>query len=142
MIAVIDASVLAKWFVEEEGSSDARVLRSLALAAPDLAIVEMANVLWKKVRKGEFDARFVPRTLETLRHADLSLTESLLLADRAVDIAIGLDHAVYDCFYLSLAERLGVPFVSADDRLGRKLAEKPEASFAKVVTVSRFVAAL
>jgi predicted nucleic acid-binding protein len=141
--AVIDASVLAKWFVEaEEGTADARRLRPLALFAPDLAIVELTNVLWKKVRRGEFDARFVPRALSALRHANLVLTDSLSLADRAVEIAIELDHAVYDCFYLSLAERQGLPFVTADDHLGRKLAAKPAVSFAEVLNLSQFVAQL
>ena len=50
MNAVIDASVLAKWFVEEDDTVAARRLQHLKLVAPDLLIVETTNVLWKKVR--------------------------------------------------------------------------------------------
>jgi len=135
---VVDASILAKWFVEEEGSDDARKLQRRALFAPDLVIVETANVLWKKVRQGSFDAAFVPRAIAVLQQADLTLTESLTLASRAVEVAIMLDHAVYDCFYLSLAELRGVPFVSADDRLARKLLTKPAAASAEVIPLARF----
>ena len=142
MTAIVDASTLAKWFVEEEGTADARRLQRHTLFAPDLVVVEVANVLWKKVQQGSFDAAFVPRAVAVLQHADLTLVNSLTLADRAVEIALSLNHPVYDCFYLSLAELRALPFVSGDDRLARKLAANPQASLAEVTTPARFVATL
>ncbi len=142
MTAVIDASTLAKWFVEEEGTVEARRLQRHALFAPDLVVVEVANVLWKKVQQGSFDAVFVPRALAVLERADLTLAKTLPLANRAVEIAVALNHAVYDCFYLSLAEVRGLPFVSGDDRLTRKLVAHPRASVAEVISPARFVARL
>lgn len=42
---------------------------------------------------------------------------------RALKIARQIDHPVYDCLYLATAERWEADFVTADKRLGRKLAE-------------------
>lgn len=53
-LLVIDASIAVKWVVEEEGTIEALALRGAAkLIAPDLLIAECANILWKKVRRGE-----------------------------------------------------------------------------------------
>jgi predicted nucleic acid-binding protein len=140
MTAVIDASILAKWFVEEDQSDEARRLRPLTLHGPDLLIVETTNVLWKKVRAGSFDVAFLPPAMTVLRNADLVLSSSLDLAGRALEIATRLNHAVYDCFYLALAEQRHLPLVSADDRLARKLDAAPGVSTATVLSLSRFVA--
>ena len=56
MTVVIDASVALKWVIEEDGSEAARgLLLSEVLAAPDLMIVECANVLWAKERRGSIN---------------------------------------------------------------------------------------
>jgi len=39
------------------------------------------------------------------------------LAVPALTIAHDLDHPIYDCFYLALAERERAPLISADKRL-------------------------
>jgi len=46
------------------------------------------------------------------------------LSRRAAAIALALDHPVYDCFYLALAEARDAPMVTADRRLLRRVAEK------------------
>lgn len=51
------------------------------------------------------------------------------LAPRAAALARELDHPVYDCFYLALAEAEGAALITADRRLvesvrGRPLAER------------------
>ena len=53
MTVVVDASVALKWVIEEDGSHAAGVLLlEQPLAAPDLLIVECANVVWAKARRG------------------------------------------------------------------------------------------
>jgi predicted nucleic acid-binding protein len=53
---------------------------------------------------------------------DLSPTGPLL--PRAMEVARRLDHPVYDCVYLALAEREHAAFVTADHRLLRRLASR------------------
>jgi predicted nucleic acid-binding protein len=36
---------------------------------------------------------------------------------RALELALELNHPIYDCFYLALAERERCPLVSADKKL-------------------------
>ena len=52
---VLDASVVIKCFVPEVHSAEARRWRTVAATfhAPTFFDVEMANILWKKVRRGE-----------------------------------------------------------------------------------------
>ena len=39
------------------------------------------------------------------------------LLEEAAEIAVAADHPVYDCFYIALARREGMPLVTADKRL-------------------------
>jgi predicted nucleic acid-binding protein len=122
--AVVDASVAIKWVIDEPGSSAAAALLSAGpLRAPDLLLVECANVLWKKVRRGELSADEAGLAIRVLRQADIELLPSRPLADRALQLALELDHSAYDCLYLALALESGQPFVTADDRFVRRIAE-------------------
>jgi predicted nucleic acid-binding protein len=47
------------------------------------------------------------------------------LAPLAARIARAIDHPVYDCFYIALAEIDGSPMVTADRRLLERLAGSP-----------------
>ena len=120
MKAIIDSSVVIKWFVKEDGADESHDLRFQPLAAPDLLLVECANVFWKKVRRQEYQADDAVLALGAIERANISLSPAYGLASRAFDIGRALDHAVYDCFYLALAERLSLPLITADAKLMSK----------------------
>lgn len=53
MTVAVDASIALKWVIEEDGSEEAgALLLEETLAAPDLLMIECANVLWAKARRG------------------------------------------------------------------------------------------
>lgn len=56
MSLVIDAGVAIKWVIEEDGTREALALLPTKLIAPDLIMVECANILRKKTRRGEMSA--------------------------------------------------------------------------------------
>lgn len=124
MIAVVDSSVVIKWFVEEEDSSLSLGLRVLPLLAPDLILAECANVFWKKIRKGELDAADASQALRILELSALVIEPSRGVAVRALELAEVLEHPAYDCFYLALAERRGLPVITADAKLAKAVGRK------------------
>jgi predicted nucleic acid-binding protein len=92
-VAVVDASVGVKWFVPEVHSAEARQWRNGPDELHTLAFffdLEIANILWKKVRRAEItrpDADLILVQLPPLpvtRHPEaLLLTAAFDLADRA-----------------------------------------------------------
>lgn len=114
---VVDASVAIKWLIDEIQSAQAVAVLERQLAAPDLLIPECANILWKKVARGELfadEARLAAATLEQLE-IDIYPMRSLLV--RTTGLALALDHPAYNCVYLALAEHLGWPLCTADRKL-------------------------
>jgi predicted nucleic acid-binding protein len=131
-VFVVDVSVALKWMLPEPLSTEAVRLQSPAhqLHAPSFFEVELANVLWKKVRQGGMSRAQADRFLGNLpglplaRHADATL-----IAD-AFDLADRTSRTVYDCMYLALAVRLGGQLVTADERFVNSLANTPWAASA------------
>jgi predicted nucleic acid-binding protein len=105
---------------------------ALELAAPDLFPTEIGNALLVAERKGRIGsgegAIFFADILKTLP----VLHSALPLLPRAYEIAYQNQASVYDCLYVALAEREKCEFVSADDKLLKKL----QASFPFVVSLS------
>jgi predicted nucleic acid-binding protein len=119
MSLIVDASVAVKWFAAEDGSDRAEALLATgeALIAPDLVLAEVSNVMWKKLRRGLLSPDQVVAAAQRLPQYFERLIAISELVERATDLTITLDHPVYDCFYLALAERERLPLVSADSRL-------------------------
>jgi predicted nucleic acid-binding protein len=121
---VIDASVAIKWVAPEPLSDHAvALLDGPRLVAPDLLVAECANILWKKVARGEMDAETAIVAAQAIERVDIELVAMRPLFAEAVRLAIELDHPAYDCLYLALALARGARFVTADDRLARKLGQ-------------------
>jgi len=122
MKLVVDASVAMKWFVREDFHEHAVSLlerHAGDLEAPDFLVAEIANVAWKKSVRGELttaQARIIP--VETDEYIGI-FHPSTDLVHRALDIAITLNHPVYDCLYLACAEAVEGVLVTADERLCR-----------------------
>lgn len=113
---VVDASVAFKWVVEEEDSAAALALRQYGLLAPDFILMECANVLWLKARRGELSAHDVHDGMRILERAPMTLVPASQLLARATEIALAIDHPIYDCIYLALASQRSIPVVTADKR--------------------------
>jgi predicted nucleic acid-binding protein len=115
--AVVDSSVAIRWVVEEEDSDHARAVSHATLEAPDLLLIECANILWKKVTVADLNPREAGERWQLLLQAPVQFTASPDLLDTALRISLDLKHPVYDCVYLALALQLEVPLITADRRL-------------------------
>ena len=91
------------------------------LLAPDLVVAEVANAAWKLVRAGEIGADHGARIAAAISTAFSALVGAARLSTRAFALAHELDHPVYDCFYLALAEIEDAPLLTADQRLLARL---------------------
>ena len=114
---VVDASIAAKWMVEEPGRLDALKILDLQeeIVAPDLIVPEVASVFRKKVIRGEMTLAQAEAGLSAVGGLIGRFVPCAGLAMEAWALSRRLDHSVYDCFYLACA----VPsarLVSADIR--------------------------
>ena len=119
---VVDASVVIKCLLPEDGSREAITLvETQTCIAPDLLIHECVNALWKNVRTGRARPQRAVEAIALLEHLDITLVESRPLASRALELAMMLNHPAYDCFYLALAERRGAELIVVDGTFARKV---------------------
>ncbi len=115
---VVDASIAVKWLVTEHDSNLAiRFAASHDLIAPLFMRIEVANILWKYVRRNIFDATAASKMLDDLDFWLQSHGSNLNLSALALQIACAYNHPVYDCIYLALANETGASFITADRKL-------------------------
>ena len=126
---VVDASVGIKLFVNEDLTEAAeRLFARLAAQPPaqfyipDLFYVECANILWKYVRRFSYPADNVRQDVLDLQALLLVTVSTADLLQPALELALAYDITVYDASYAALAQRLNLPFITADTTLVRKLA--------------------
>jgi predicted nucleic acid-binding protein len=124
MTWVVDASVAVKWVIPEVLSDEAHRLRAGddEILAPDVLLIEVANALWKKTAGKEISPVEADRAFALVNESGIDLRPTAPLLPRALQVARRLNHPVYDCVYLALAEREHATFVTADHRFLRRLA--------------------
>jgi len=114
---VIDASVAVKWVVPEPDTPAALALRRrYRLVAPNLLVLECANVFWKKVRRHELTVEEALISAEAIAQAGIELS-ALPKAEAVTRLSLELDHPAYDCAYIALALERQCQFATADRRL-------------------------
>jgi predicted nucleic acid-binding protein len=129
---VVDASVGVKWFVPEVHAAEARQWRNGPdeLHAPAFFFdLEIANILWKKVRRAEITRTDADPILGQLPALPLTRHPEPLLLASAFDLANRTQRTVYDCVYLALGVQLSGRMVTADQRLYNSLAGTPWAPY-------------
>jgi len=112
---IVDASALIASFGDQ---SVARTLRGADLAAPDLLVPETLHAFWKTARAG---GRAPDRALVLALLDQIRIVPSRAHAARAAELAEQVDHPVYDCLYLALAESEADVLMTADAAFAHKL---------------------
>lgn len=129
-MSVLDASVILKWFVDEDGSDQALRLRGefyrgeREIVVPDLLLLEVANALRYNP---SFAAEEIKEAVKTLFDIGIKIiTPTYSLLAKTIELAERLDVTCYDAAYLALAEKLGFEFITADERFRRKVSKEME----------------
>ena len=84
--------------------------------------LEIANTLWKKVRRAEITRADADLILAQLPGLPVTKHPEAPLLASAFDLADRTQRTVYDCLYLALAVQLAGRMVTADHRLYNSLA--------------------
>lgn len=119
---VVDTSVAIKWIVDEEGSDKAELLQGADMVAPALFRIEAGNVLRTLAAKQILLNERAIDLFLFLQTAPVTIIDAdELLERRALDLALALEHPIYDCVYLALAERMDRRLITADRRFIKTL---------------------
>lgn len=128
---ILDSCVALKWVLAEPDADRAiRVRDEYArgvheLLAPDVFPLEVAHTLAKAERRGIIlPGEGVQKLSDVLRFLPV-LHPTLPLLARAFALATAARIGVYDCLYVSLAEREGGSLLTADARLLNSLPGAP-----------------
>ena len=124
---VVDASVIVKWFLQnQEADRDrALALRDLHLSGrstifmPHLALLEVLNAIRFSPKANEEDGEIALEALQDL-HLERKPPESELLR-KANAIAWAYKITIFDALYVALAEQVGYPLITADEAMVKKL---------------------
>ncbi|QIW24621.1 PIN domain-containing protein [Sulfolobus sp. S-194] len=127
-LAVVDASVVIKWFVNENYSKEALILKEAYvkgledLLAPCILPFEVLNGLKYTYSLGEKELEEVGKIL-----SDFQITlygfENIL--DEMVSLSLRYGITIYDAAYIALGKVLNEKVYTADERLIRKVKELP-----------------
>ena len=122
-LAVIDASVVVKWFNIEEYSDNAEHIKErhlkgeLTLISPVLMVFEVLNALRYNP---EFGAEDVTEALMDLLGIQIKLYPVEEWMSDSVSLAYDFGLTIYDGSYLALAKHLGCVLYTADSKLSDK----------------------
>ena len=117
---VIDASVIVKWFLNEENSEKAlkiredHILEKTILIIPELTFIEILNAL-----------RYKGTNVQRLLDVNKSLWEmqfkvekiNSFILDKAIENSIKYNITIYDSLYVTIAQIHGTSLITADKEL-------------------------
>ena len=125
---VLDASVGIKLFIDEEFSDKVqRLFSSLAedpeaeIYVPDLYYIECANILLKYTRRFRRPIEDSLADIRDLNDLTLKVTSTAELMEDALMLAAEKDLTAYDACYAVLAQKIGIPLVTADSPLTKAI---------------------
>jgi len=118
---VVDASIVIQHVVPDTYTVNADELfaqlgTTLTLHVPEFCLLECANVLWKQVRFHNLTQSEAEDLLDALTGLPLTIIQVMELLPRSLEIGLAHQLAVYDSLYIAMAERLGLPLITADTK--------------------------
>ncbi len=118
---VLDASVLSKFILKEEGWREASNYVASAVSV-DHVVKETSNAIWKAYMRKLIDVKDAERkfsALISLLEVNLKLVDERELIPQAFELAMKTYLTIYDSLYVVLAKREGLPLATSDELQGK-----------------------
>ncbi len=128
---VIDSNVFVKWFIEEEYSESALLLRNdhiagcIKILAPRYALLEAGDALRKYYVRRLIEREDAIMAINLLTSFDIDFIDmDNQLVLEAAKYSLANDVTLYDAYYIVLARREGAEMYTADKKLLARLRNK------------------
>jgi len=128
-LIVVDASVVVKWFVEEDFSKDADRIRYdylnqlIDIAVPSLLRYEVLNALRYSYAFGEDELKEIGKVLDDYQFLTIPLIEEYL--DETIRRALKHGITIYDASYIAIGDVRNCEVYTADNKLLNKVGYDP-----------------
>lgn len=127
MEKIFDASVIIKWFINEEGSDKALIYlqdykdKKFSIIAPTLLYYELGNILLaKKATEDQVSKIMVSLLALSLINVDIGHDAFRKVFENAKELKI----TFYDAAYITLMQNRNCQFITADRKLYEKVRKK------------------
>ncbi|MHA1846402.1 MAG: type II toxin-antitoxin system VapC family toxin [Promethearchaeota archaeon] len=125
---IVDASVIVKWFIDENDSEKAEILREafvkkkVEIICPSLLQFEVLNALKYSNLFNKDDLVIAAEALEAYPFTVQQIKGKI--QERMISLALDHDLSIHDAAYVSLAIEGNKQLVTADEKIKEKLPEK------------------
>jgi predicted nucleic acid-binding protein len=117
-VIVIDASVLVKFILKEEGWNKIADFLKAGTISVDLVIKETVNAIWKRVMRKEIsleEAKSMFEAMKEILNKAVIIENEMDYIDEAFEISIRQNITVYDSLYIALAKKKKLELLTADE---------------------------
>ncbi|QEE16157.1 type II toxin-antitoxin system VapC family toxin [Promethearchaeum syntrophicum] len=122
---IIDASVIVKWFIDENDSDKAEIIKEqfinekINIIIPALLNFEVLSALkYSKLFNLE-ELNSVGESIENYGFNIIMIRDEI--REKMIEFAINHDISIYDASYLALAEKFKTQLITADEKIIKKL---------------------
>lgn len=123
-IAVIDASVILKWYLPDEkygqkaiGLLDKYISNELDFVAPSLLAYEVMNGLMIAQKRGRVAENKILAAIDGFVNLEIKFKNLSGFYPKVIHYCRAYNVSAYDASYLAVAEGEGVSLITADERL-------------------------
>lgn len=134
-VIIADASIIVKWFVEEENTKNALKIRDdyrkgiIDIWSTELMPFEVLNALRYNPELGKDEICEVAKSLSKFKFALYPLLNEI--ADLCIEDALKYGLSIYDSSYLALSEIFDKELYTADEKMISKVSGKEKIAHLK-----------